>query len=259
MVFRHWQVGLHIQQDKIAIVALQRSKSHWRLCRWWCVPLEEGAVEHGQIVQLAVLVSALREWRKELPRQHNIYLSFPAARTLQKLLPEPAMVLRESQQVQWITNAMGQALEMAPDALCVDYGEDNSGRFYQVTAAQRQDIMLLRTLAAQLQLHVVAIVPDASALRSFLPWLKAPARGLAWSDREQWLWATEQGWGCCARQDAPALSQLATRLSLSEEQLALCHHFDPWQAVARLQPPLPDASEDFAIAIGLALGEVRQW
>jgi len=254
MVFRRWQVGLHIQQDKTAIVALQRSKSHWRLCRWWCVPLEEGTVENGQIVQLTTLISALRDWRTELPWQHYIYLSFPAGRTLQKTLPEPAMVLREPQQARWIANAMGQALEMASDALCVDYVEDNAGRRCHVTAVQRQDIMPLRALAAQLNLQVAAIVPDACALQQFLPWPGTPVRALAWSDGEQWLWATEQGWGCCCRHDAPALSQLAARLNLCEEQLVSCSHFDPWQAVVRLQPPLPEVSEAFAIAIGLALG-----
>lgn len=254
MVFRHWQVGLHIQQDKVAIVALQRHKSHWRLCRWWCVPLEKGTVEQGQIVQPVTLISALRDWRKALPWLHDVYLSFPAERTLQKTLPEPAMMLRESQQVQWIASSMSQVLEMAPDALCVDYAEDKAGRCCHVTAAQRQDIMPLRTLAAQLNLQVAAIVPDACALRSFLPCPGTPVRGLAWSDGEQWLWATEQGWGRCSRQDAPTLSQLAARLALSEEQLASCRHFDPWQAVTRLQPPLPEVSQAFAIAIGLAMG-----
>lgn len=255
MVFRHWQVGLHIQQDKVAIVALQRSKSHWRLCRWWCVPLADGTVEQGQIVQLKTLISALREWRTELPWQHDVYLSFPAERTLQKTLPEPAMVLREPQQTQWIANAMGQALEMTPDALCVDYAEDKAGRRCHVTAAQRQDIMQLRTLATQLNLQVVAIVPDACVLQQFLPWSGTPVRALAWSDGERWLWATEQGWGCCSRQDLPTLSLLAARLNLPEEQLASCSHFDPWQAVARLHPPLPEVSEAFTIAIGLALGD----
>jgi len=259
MIFRHWQVGLHIQQDKIAIVALQRSKGHWQLCRWWSLALDNSAVENGQIVQLATLVSALRDWRRALPRQHSIYLSFPAERTLQKMLPEPAIALRESQQMRWIASAMGQTLEMVPDALYVDYIEDTPGRCYQVTAAQRQDIMPLQALASQLQLRIAAIIPDACALRYFLPCLQAPACGLAWSDGEQWLWATERGWGRCVRQDAPALSQLAARLNLSEDQLIACDQFDPWQVVTRLQPPLPEAGKDFAIAIGLVLGEAGRW
>ena len=259
MIFRHWQVGLHIQQDKIAAVALQRSKGRWQLCRWWCLPLDGSAVEDGQIVHPETLVSALRDWRKTLPRQHSLYLSFPAERTLQKVLPEPAMTLRESQRMRWIASAMGQTLEMAPDTLCVDYIEDTPGRRYQVTAAQRQDIMPLQALASQLQLRVAAIIPDACALRYFLPWLQAPARGLAWSDGEQWLWATEQGWGRSIRQDTPALSQLAARLNLPEDQLIACDQFDPWQVVTRLQPPLPEAGKDFAIAIGLVLGEAGRW
>ncbi|HKS34852.1 MAG TPA: pilus assembly protein [Enterobacteriaceae bacterium] len=258
MAFGQWQVGLHIQQDKIAIVALQRGKSHWRLCRWWCIPLAAGTVDNGQILSPAALVSALRDWRKELPLQHDISLSFPAERTLQKTLPEPAMVLREPQQVQWVASAMGQALEMTPETLCVDYIEDKPARRWQVTAAQRQDLTPLRTLAAQLRLNVTAIVPDACALQRFLPWLTAPACVLAWSDSEQWLWATEQRWGRCTRRDAPVLSQLAARLSLPEEQLISCSHFDPWQAITRLQPPLPESAEAFAVAIALALGEANE-
>ena len=255
MVFRRWQVGLHIQQDKVVIVALQRNRAHWRLCRWWRIPLELRTVNNGQIVQPAALVSALCDWRKSLPRQHDVYLSFPAERTLQKTLPEPAIVLRGSRQEQWITHAMGHALEMVPDTLCVDYMEDNAGRCCHVTAAQHQDIMQLRTLAVELNLQVAAIVPDACALQHFLPRLKAPARGLAWSDGDRWLWATEQGWGCCTRQDAPTLAQLVTRLNLREEEMIACHSFDPWEIIARLQPPLPHTAEEFAIAIGLALGE----
>lgn len=257
MAFRNWQVGLHIQQDKVAIVALQRDRSYWRLCRWWCVPLENGVVDRGQILQSAKLVSALRDWRKELPLQHDVHLSFPAERTLQKTLAEPAMALREPEQARWVVSAMARALEMAPDALCFDYVEDNERRSWDVTAAQRHDIARLRTLAAELHLHVTAIVPDACALQRFLPWLTVPAQGLAWSDNEQWLWATACGWGRSARRDIPGLPQLAVRLNLAEEQLMQCRSFDPWQVVPRRQPPLPEDGEMFAIAIALAMGEAR--
>ncbi|UYW73428.1 hypothetical protein OFY05_18955 [Pseudocitrobacter faecalis] len=39
MAFGCWQIGLHIQQDKIAAIALQRVRGGWALRRWWLLPL----------------------------------------------------------------------------------------------------------------------------------------------------------------------------------------------------------------------------
>lgn len=257
MALKHWQVGLHIQQDKVAIVALQRDRARWRLCRWWLIPLESGGAEYGDVLPSEALLSALRDWRKELPYYHDIHLAFPTGRTLQKTLPAPAVVLREPEQARWVSSAMAQSLAMASDTLCFDYAEDYAHQRWAVTAAQHADIEQLRALAETLRLHVTAITPEACALQRLLPWVTAPACALAWSDGLQWLWATSHGWGCVAHRDAPGLSELAVRLNLEETQLMLCHRFDPWQAVTRRQPPLPDEDDAFTVAIALAMGEVH--
>ena len=44
MAFKTWQTGVHIQQDRVLIVALDRVKSGWRLRRWWAIPLAEGII-----------------------------------------------------------------------------------------------------------------------------------------------------------------------------------------------------------------------
>ena len=75
MAFKTWQTGVHIQQDRVLIVALDRDKSGWRLRRWWAIPLGEGIIRDGKICQPEQLVDALRDWRKTLPHAHRVFLS----------------------------------------------------------------------------------------------------------------------------------------------------------------------------------------
>ena len=109
-----------------------------------------------------------------------------------------------------------------------------------------------------MRLRVAAIVPDASALGAFFPWVTAAEQGLAWRDEKHWLWATHEAWGCDACDAIGSLSQLAGQLQVP---LRLCadagdeaSRFDVWQVVHRRQPPLPADGDRYAIALGLALG-----
>lgn len=167
MAFRNWRIGMHIQQDHIAIVALLLERSRWALRRWWRIPLMPGTVRQGIVVDVESLARQLQPWRRELPLQHQACIAFPAARTLQKQLPRPQISLRESEQATWIASAMAQQLEMPASSLCVDYVDARAVDGWRVTAAQRLDINALGQLASRLKLTVVGIVPDASALGAF--------------------------------------------------------------------------------------------
>ncbi|KNB32220.1 DNA utilization protein HofM, partial [Salmonella enterica subsp. enterica serovar Kentucky] len=48
-------------------------------------------------------------------------------------------------------------------------------------------------------------------------------------------------------------------LSVVPEHISLCAEgeFDPWRAVTVRQPPVPPDGYRFAIALGLAIGEIR--
>lgn len=98
MAFRNWRIGMHIQQDHIAIVALLLERSRWALRRWWSIPLMPGTVRQGIVVDVESLARQLQPRRRELPLQHQACIAFPAARTLQKQLPRPQISLRESEQ-----------------------------------------------------------------------------------------------------------------------------------------------------------------
>ncbi len=59
MAFRNWRLGMHIQQDSIAIVALLHERSHWALRRWWRIPLPPGLVRQGMVADVSALGSRL--------------------------------------------------------------------------------------------------------------------------------------------------------------------------------------------------------
>ena len=67
MAFRNWRIGMHIQQDHIAIVALLHERSRWALRRWWNIPLMPGTVRQGMVVDVESLAHQLQSWRRELP------------------------------------------------------------------------------------------------------------------------------------------------------------------------------------------------
>ncbi|QGN40078.1 pilus assembly protein [Klebsiella oxytoca] len=262
MAFGNWRIGMHIQQDHIAIVALLHERSRWALRRWWNIPLISGTVRQGMVMDAESLARQLQSWRRELPLQHQVYIAFPAARTLQKQLPRPQISLRESEQATWIASAMSQQLEMPASSLCVDYSETTAADGWRVTAAQRLDINVLCRLANLLKLRVVGVVPDASALSVFLPSLPAEIQGLAWRDEANWLWATSDSWGYCPCSEVPSFSHLVSQLNAGAFRLCTAESldgqsFDAWSVISRLQPPLPSDGERFTIALGLALGARR--
>lgn len=140
MTFRHWQIGVHIQQDGVFIVALSAGRYGRALRRWWHLPLPSGAVVQGRIKAPEQLLDALRPWRHALPQRHCARIAFPAGQTLQRRLPHPVVTLREPALTSWVSQAMARELEMAQSDLCFDFTEDEPARSYGVTAAQNRDI-----------------------------------------------------------------------------------------------------------------------
>jgi Competence protein A. len=238
MAYSHWQVGLHVQPADIVCVALQKTRFGRALRRWWRLPLQEQASETD-------IITLLRRLQRELPRYHRLAVAIPASDTLQKQLPSSGMILRESEQFHWIGNAIAQQVEMPVDALVFDYRTTDT-KSYRVTAARRSDVERLQRLFTAAGLNLCAIAPDASALQHFLPWMDKTFSGITWRDGEQWLWATQDAWGCSPEKQAgfvPCTTQ-------PDEQGA----FNPWFPLNQLQPPLPEDGDRYAIALALALG-----
>lgn len=238
MTYRYWQAGLHIQDDAMVCIALQQARGGWALRRWWQQALTPHSTDADR-------TATLRKWRREMPVQHRIAVALPAGGTLRKVLPAPGLVLRDSEQAQWIISSMAQQLEMAEASLAFDYCQATRGGF-QVTAARQQDVLRLRKMAKGAGLNLAAVTPDASALLAFLPWLPDGAGGVSWFDGERWLWAAGEEWGCA---DHPAPGSLVCGSGIND--------FDPWHCLSQLQPPLPVNGDTFTIALALALGGHR--
>ncbi|WP_336219903.1 DNA utilization protein HofM [Citrobacter amalonaticus] len=258
MAFKLWQIGLHIQPHEALAVAVIRGASGWYLQRWWRLPLAEQTLKDGHLHDPEQLAQVLQLWSRELPQRHHIRLSFPASRTRQKAYPRPSMSLREREQTAWLTGTMARELDMDPDALRFDYREDEITSAFTVTAAQDKEVSALLTLARTLGVQVTAITPDACALQRLLPFLSAAHSCLAWRDDVQWLWATQYAWGRKTTAEIANVQELAASLGLAPDAVALCakEGFDPWQAVLIRQPPVPPEGHAFAVALGLALGEM---
>ncbi len=75
MAFRNWRIGMHIQQDSIAVVALLHERSRWALRRWWRIPLPPGLVRQGMVADVSALGTRLAAWRRELPAQHQVSIA----------------------------------------------------------------------------------------------------------------------------------------------------------------------------------------
>ncbi len=154
-----------------------------------------------------------------------------------------------------------RAVNAGANAQCAHrcFQDDALSPAFNVTAVQSKEISELLTLAQTLNVRIAAVTPDACALQRLLPFIPSGRQCLAWRDESQWLWATRYAWGRKSAREATTLHDLAATLSVVPEHISLCAEgeFDPWRVVTVRQPPVPPDGYRFAIALGLAMGEIR--
>lgn len=266
MAFGNWRIGVDIQEDAVRAVAVTWRRGAWHLQRWWRLS-GDGEDEAEK------LASALEGWHRQLPTGYRLCVGFPARRTLQREIPAPPPGLSELQYSHYVASATGRQLQMAEQTLCLDFRPVPGEPRFAVTAARASEVDQLLARLRQRRLHVTAIAPDACALFSFRPFT-----GVRYDDREdnclvyrtatEWLWVRQERWGAISCQEAPDAETLCQRLAVAPRQLVCCspgalinsetRDFDPWQALTRLQPPLPEDGGRYAIALGLALARLPQ-
>lgn len=260
-----WQIGLHIQEDSVKAVALSRRRGGWALCRWWHIPAHESLWREGVITGDSALVSALRQWRAQLPRGHSLRIAFPAQRTLQRDIPRPTATLCESECETWLASATARDLHLPADTLWLDYALAEEPARFQVTAAQKREAEALLANLRAAGLQPEALTPDACALTAFWPYAPDNVALIACEAAGQWLWASRSRWGVIERGD---LLPLAKQLAISVERVAVCGplpaeaegclRLDPLVFITFQQPPLLKTPECYAVALGLAMGEVAR-
>jgi pilus assembly protein HofM len=167
MAFKTWQTGVHIQQDRVLIVALAREKSAG-VCAAGGHSSGEGIIRDGKICQPEQLVDALRDWRKRCRIIIGSSL-FPGSTHPAKVASPPGRCAARQRAALMAGRALARELEMSADTLCFDYAQDTFSNTFHVTAAQNNEVETLLALAKTLRLRLVTITPDASALANLLP------------------------------------------------------------------------------------------
>lgn len=271
MMFDTWQIGLDIQYENIRAVAVQRQRQGWQLRHWWHLSFPEGTFRDGVLINAEAFTKTLADWRKELPLRHQLRVSFPTQRTLQRPVSVPDKRLSEPASEAYIASATARQLQMSPAQLCWDYlaSQDVADPHLIVAARQTDVAALLKNLAA-VRLYPVTLTPAASVL----PTLVTPCRleacqYLVHQENNYWLWASTDAtprWGWADANTVPTISDLCQQLITEPEFVALSYvqseplpavgvlPLDAWRALSRLQPPLPRHGAMFTVAIGLAIG-----
>ncbi|MTD37308.1 hypothetical protein GIX45_01420 [Erwinia sp. CPCC 100877] len=267
MAFGNWRIGLDIQDDVIRAVAVSWRRGAWRLQRWWRLPCD-GDDEEKKIS------TALNGWYRQLPSGYCLCVGFPTRRTLQREIPAPPSGLSELQYSHYVASATGRQLQMSEQTLCLDFRPVHGESRFAVTAARASEVDKLATRIRQARLKLTAIAPEACALFSFLPFIHHQndsdmADGcLVYRTAAEWLWVCQTRWGSIACHEAPDCATLCQCLAMTPQRLVCCspgalagegvRDFNPWHALSRLQPPLPEDGEGYAIALGLALARLPQ-
>jgi len=274
MMFATWQIGLDIQYESIRAVAVQRQRQGWQLRHWWQLPLPEGTFRDGLLIDAEAFTNVLLDWRKELPVRHQLRVSFPTQRTLQRPIPAPDKRLAEPASEAYIASATARQLQMTPAQLCWDYlASQDVAEPHLIIAARQTDVAALIKSLAAAQLYPATLTPGASAL----PALMAPCHlekceYLVHREGNHWLWAsveTTPRWGWADTHAVPTIIDWCQQFKTEPQKVALSFAqpeplptgflaLDAWSALSRLQPPLPRHGGIFTVAIGLAIGRVSR-
>jgi len=274
MMFSTWQIGLDIQHESIRAVAVQRQRQGWQLRHWWQLPLPEGTFRDGLLTNSEAFTKALLDWRKELPVRHQLRVSFPTQRTLQRPIPAPDKRLAEPASEVYIASATARQLQMTPAQLCWDYlaSQDVTDPYLIIAARQTDVAALIKSLAA-IRLYPATLTPGASALPALIaPCHLEKCQYLVHHEGDHWLWASAEAmprWGWVDTHVVPTIAELCLQLKTAPDRVVLSFAqpqslptgvllLDAWEALSRLQPPLPRHGGIFTVAIALAIGQVSR-
>lgn len=274
MMFKTWQIGLDIQHESICAVAVQRQRQGWQLRHWWQFPLPEETFRDGLLTNAGALTKVLAGWRKELPLRHQLRVSFPTQRTLQRRVPVPDKRLAEPASEAYIAAATARQLQMSPAQLSWDYlASQDVSDSHLIVAARQTDVAVMVKSLAETRLYPATLTPGASALLALIEPCRLEAyHYLVHHECHSWLWASTEPvprWGSIGTDTALTFFDVCQQLKTEPEFVAMSDEqpeslpsgvgqLDAWRAFSRLQPPLPLNSGIFTVAIGLAIGRVSR-
>lgn len=268
MLFRHWQIGVDIQHDALRVVAVQRQRYGWQLRGWWQAPLEAGWVIQGRVVDLNAVAGALARLRRQWPLGYRIRVGMPVGRTVLRHVPSPAVQLREQAFHDYVGQVAARQLDIPVEKLCWDYTAQAERSGIDIVAAHHEDVTTLQRCLSLAQCRVDAITPDALALGIFQP-VVGEHQWIICRTCTHWVWSSSTGWGSLPVTDAAGCMAVCDQLRCVPQNAWFCGQItsddqkqinilEPWRAIQRVSPPLPDDDYRYALAVGLAMGEYPQ-
>lgn len=266
MAYRTWQVGLDIQNGQLCAVAAQRCRRGWQLRHWWRQSLPELKVHNGVLSLTEPLVTALRDWRRQLPRHVSLRVGFPPHSVQQHLLTSPALRLCAADRNNYVMASARRLFPIELNALALDYRAASHTQPLCLTATRRETLDSWLTV-----LHAAGIVPEVmelspNALRALAYALGLPTdAALVFHSSDHWLWycpsngAPVGGWhdatdfAALREQTFPHARHVWFSAAQPMTQPEGTQPLLPFQALAVRHPPLPREEGPFSLAVGLAL------
>ncbi|MBK5144067.1 pilus assembly protein PilM [Budviciaceae bacterium BWR-B9] len=279
-----WQVGLDIQEDSFCALAVQRRRYGWQLRHWYYQAVSSSSIGDKTAMLSPEIMTALSEWRRNLPRRVSLRIALPADVILQQSikLPEPSLSLQEQT---WLVEAsMSKLFPLAARELAVDYRlispvnseQSDSGEII-VSATRKWVIEHWKTELARANIFPDIIDATPCVLRYMaLSGGVPPDSLLVHQMYEKYLLVSPLNHPFYyqvipdnsmtvlerieyARQTYQQISDYAVdRVSYSgfPSPDIFPSHIQCWSplvALQQMQPPLPDTPQQFVLACGLAL------
>ncbi|AWH88571.1 pilus assembly protein PilM [Limnobaculum parvum] len=279
-----WQVGLDIQENSFCALAVQRKRYGWQLRHWHCQPVSSSCIGDNTAMLSPEIMAALREWRRNLPKRVSLRIALPAEVILQQSikLPEPSLSLQEQT---WLVEAsMSKLFSLAARELAVDYrlisstsSERSASGEIVVSATRRSVIEHWKTELARADIFPDIIDTTPCVLRYMALSGGVPTDSLLIHQLyEKYLLVSplnhpfyyqvipdnamtvleriEYAQQTYRQISGYAVSQVSySGLPTSEAFPSYIQCWSPFVALQQMQPPLPEAPQQFVLACGLAL------
>ncbi|PHM74027.1 pilus assembly protein PilM [Xenorhabdus kozodoii] len=272
-----WYIGLDVQDHDIRALAAIKRRDGWQLRHCWQYRLSNEIISGGRLQDPEKLLRILMQWRKILPKNLSLRFAFPVQQTLQRQIALPNHTALQEPELGWFVHANAEKQFPVSD-LALDYRVH--GQQICISATRQKDLNLWLNLFAELNLSLDAIDIAPCALRYVAKLAGVPDDSwLVHKRMTDWLWVAPANrsfsYGLIASQPDFDLTQVINQLPMTpetegyaiyysdEEQpasiqtiSALTKSVNVWQllmAFRHYYPPLPDKTNAFIIAAGLAL------
>ncbi|MDE9430084.1 pilus assembly protein PilM [Xenorhabdus bovienii] len=270
MYLSKWYIGLDVHEHYINALAAIKRRDGWQLRHCWQYRLSSDIISGGRLQHPEKLGHILMQWRQKLPKKISLRLTLPVQQTLQKQIALPTHTLLQEPELGWFVHANAEKQFPVSD-LALDYRV--RGQQICISATRQKDLNLWFKLLADIDLSPDAIDISPCALRYIAKLAGVPDDGWLIHKRiTDWLWVAPAsgpfGYGLISMQAHPHLAQIISQLPVSpdmaspeiyysDEQHAIpaepVHVWNMLTAFRHYQLPLPEKTNAFIIAAGLAL------